>query len=106
MKDIRQQWKALASEKKITAIDVAALCVYRALLDTEADAKATATALLLKAFAPVTNQIKLDNGATPRYSMLSALRLVKYSKVYEWLPEENRNDLAALALELSRSKFE
>lgn len=116
MKDIRQQWKALASARKITARDIAALCVYRALLKSPDEdgtrtaimqgyGKEGATARLLKAFKPVTNHIKLTNGVEPLESMLSSLRTVKYSEIYKWLDEEDQKKLYDLSIEISKERF-
>ena len=117
MKDIRQQWKALAAARKITPKDVAALCVYRALLKTP-DVDTLRTAItqgygkegaihrLLKSFKPITNQVKLSNGAEPYGCLMTSLRLAKYSEVYSWLDEEDKVLLQNLATEISRMKIE
>ncbi len=97
MKDIRTQWKALAAAKEITREDIAALCLYRTLF-VEKDAE-EAKSRLFTAFAPITNQIKLDNGALPRESLRYALNSIKYSKIAKWLDPE---DLAKM-LELAKS---
>ena len=116
MKDIRQQWKALASARNISIRDIAALCVYRALLKSP-DEDGTRTAImqgygkegaiarLLKAFKPITNHVKLTNGAEPLGSMLSALRTIKYSEVYKWLDEEDQKKLYDLSVEISKERF-
>jgi len=110
MKDIRQQWKALAAEKKIKSEDIAALCLYRA-INIRSDVDDIRTAIvcgygqdgaknrLLRSFKPITNQTKLINGADPQYSLKSSLNLVKYSSVAKWLAED---DLAKL-LELAKT---
>ena len=116
MKNISTQWKALASARKITTKDVAALCVYRALLKSP-DEDGTRTAImqgygkdgaiarLRKAFKPITNDTKLANGAEPFGSMMTALRMVKYSEVYKWLDEEDQKKLYDLSIEISKERF-
>ena len=73
--DIRQQWKAHAASKKITARDMAFYVLYSAVrreLGTDETMR-----LLKKAFVPITNSKKLDNGAYPYGALRSALG--KYS---------------------------
>jgi hypothetical protein len=105
MKDIRQQWKALASTRKITTKDIAALCVYRALLKMP-DSKPLAITRLNKSFKPISNPVKIVNGADPHGALLSALRMTKYSSVYSWLDEEDAKKLYDLSIEISKEKFE
>lgn len=95
MKDIRTQWKALAAAKEITREDIAALCLYRTLF-VDKDA-VEAKARLFKSFAPITNKIKLENGAIPRESLRYALNSIKYSHVLQWLDEDDRVKMLELA---------
>jgi hypothetical protein len=95
MKDIRTQWKALAAEKKITREDIAALCLYRTMFKKEQTPEALAR--LHKSFAPITNAIKLANGAIPHASLDSAVRTIKYSAVAKWLDESDVNELLEFA---------
>lgn len=104
MKDIRQAWKAIAADRKITSTDIAALCIYRTLLKEQGVAEAVAR--LKKSFSPVSNSVKLANGAAPYYSLHLALKSIQFS-VYKnstlarWLPEEEYGrvqDLARQAL--------
>ena len=94
MKDIRTQWKAHAAKKEITSEDIAALCLYRTMFKEQStdDAKNR----LHKSFAPITNKLKLDNGAYPYGALETALRMIKYSNVSRWLDEEDRNKLLEL----------
>jgi len=96
-KDIRQQWKALASERKITKEDIAALCIYRAMVRDEVPVGAKSR--LRRAFNPITNKTKLENGARPYGSLESAVNSIKYSTFATWL---DKNELAAL-LEAART---
>lgn len=109
-KDIRQNWKQLAKDKKITKEDVAALCLYRALLKTSTpddtaraiiigNGKEAALSRLKKSFKEVTNTIKLANGAAPYGAAESALRMVKYSTVLTWLGENEQK----IMIELGRA---
>ena len=117
MKDIRQQWKALAAERKVTTQDIAALCVYRSVLKTPDEdgvrtaimqgyGKEGATKRLLKAFRPITNHVKLSNGSQPFGSMVTALRMVKHSEVYKWLDEEDQKKVYDLSIEISKERFQ
>lgn len=99
MKDIRQEWKALAANRAIRSEDIAALCIYRALVKNEG--KEGAIARLKKSFKPITNPVKLDNGAQPYYSLATALFSVKYSKVAGWLDEENKSTLVYISREIN-----
>lgn len=86
MKDIRQNWKALASDRKIKSEDIAALCIYRALVKEQGIEGALSR--LHKSFKPITNPVKLANGADPTLSLKNALWSTKYSAFKEWLTEE------------------
>ena len=101
MKDIRQQWKAHAASKKVTAQDIAALCIYRALVKEQGQAGALSR--LQKSFTPVTNPVKLANGQVPSAGLRSALWRVKHSVFAEWLTEEEFRPLGEIALSLCRS---
>ena len=103
MKDIRQNWKTISSAKTITSTDVVALCIYRTLQQEESVAEALQR--LKKSFTPITNSIKLANGATPHFSLRTTLAgfwYLKYnnSSLTRWLPEENYEAVRAMALEL------
>lgn len=86
MKDIRQNWKALAADRKIKSEDIAALCIYRALVKEQGIEGALSR--LRKSFKPITNTIKLANGTDPDLSLKNSLWLTKYSVFKDWLPEE------------------
>ena len=94
-KDIRPQWKALAQERKITKEDIAALCIYRALVKGEVPEGAKTR--LHKAFRPITNQIKIANGAAPYAALDTALYSLKYSAFAKWLSEDEMKALIAAA---------
>jgi len=98
MKDIRQQWKALAAERKITREDIAALCIYRALVKEQG--KNGAISRLQKSFKPITNPVKLENGAYPYGSLESALWAIKNSTLITWLDEEEKQQLLSYAKEI------
>jgi hypothetical protein len=98
MKDIRQQWKALAEKREIKSEDIAALCIYRALVKNEG--KEGAIARLRKSFNPVTNPVKIENGAAPYFALSTALWSVKYSTLLTWLDEEGKTAVVALSKEI------
>lgn len=86
IKDIRPQWKALAAAREITKEDIAALCVYRALRKEQVPEGAKSR--LHKSFKPITNKVKLENGAYPYGSLETALNSIKYSNFAKWLDED------------------
>lgn len=98
MTDIRQLWKALAAERKITREDIAALSLYRVLIKEQG--KEEAIAKLRKSFIPISNPAKINNGAYPYGALESALWSVKHSNVYSWLQEDEKEKLVALAKEI------
>lgn len=93
--DIRPQWKALAADRKNTKEDIVALVLYRSML--KGGVKEDVLARLRKSFKPITNIVKLDNGAYPYGSLQEALRMVKYSTVIQWLTPDEGKALLALA---------
>lgn len=97
-KDIRPQWKALAQERKITSSDIAALCIYRSLIKGEG--KEGAISRLEKAFKPISNPVKIENGAHPYGSLQSALWSIKYSNFIEWLDEPQKAGIIAMAKDI------
>jgi hypothetical protein len=98
-KDIRPLWKALAKERKITKEDIAALCIYRAMVKGEVPEGAKTR--LQRAFKPITNTTKLGNGARPYGALESAVWSIKYSKFAEWL---DKDELAALLEAAKKTK--
>lgn len=98
MKDIRQNWKALAADRKITREDIAALCLYRALVKEQG--KPGAIERLRKSFKQITNPVKLENGAAPLWSLEYSLRTIRHSNVMSWLDEDEKAAMLALAKEV------
>jgi hypothetical protein len=94
-KDIRAQWKALAADRKITKEDIAALCIYRAMVKEQVPEGAVSR--LHRSFKPITNKVKLDNGAAPYAALESAVNSIKYSKFAEWLNKDELNALLEAA---------
>lgn len=101
MKDIRQQWKAHAASKKITSQDIAALCIYRALVKEQGQEGALSR--LQKSFTPITNPVKLANGQAPSAALKFALWYVGQSVMVDWLTEEEYKPIGEMALALHRS---
>jgi hypothetical protein len=95
IKDIRPHWKALAADRKITKEDIAALCIYRAMFKEQVPEGAKTR--LHRAFKPITNKVKLENGAYPYGSLESAMYSIKYSAFAKWLNEEEMKALLAAA---------
>jgi hypothetical protein len=99
--DVREKWKALAAARKITSSDIAALCIYRSVLRGEGAAGAESR--LRKSFFPITNQVKLDNGAAPFGSLKNALGLSRYSTFFSWLTPSEQESMQNIAQELYKS---
>ena len=100
MKDIRQNWKALAADRKITSEDIAALCIYRALVKEQGIEGALSR--LRKSFKPITNPVKLENGADPNLALKNSLWSVKYSAIKGWLTEEEFKPILEMAAEIRK----
>jgi len=101
--DIRQQWKALAVNRTISKEDIAALCIYRALVKEQG--KEGAISRLRKSFKPITNPVKLANGADPNFSLKMALWGTRHSVLITWLEPEEQKILGDLSKELYKEKF-
>jgi hypothetical protein len=93
--DIRPQWKALAADRKITSQDIAALCIYRSMI--KGKGKDDAIERLRRSFIPVTNPIKLANGAAPFWGMTLALYMIRNSTLIEWLSPDEKQELLLIA---------
>ncbi len=100
-KDIRPQWKALAADRKITKEDIAALCIYRAVFKGQIPDGAKTR--LQKSFTPITNQVKLENGADPYGAMTTAINSIRYSHFAEWLDKEELQQLIDAAKESQKA---
>lgn len=96
--DVRAQWKALAALRNITKEDIVALCIYRSMIHGEG--KDGAISRLRKSFQPITNLVKLENGAAPFLQLDLALFLSRRSKFTTWLTEDEKNELIAIAKEI------
>ena len=86
MKDIRKLWKAHAADRKITSEDIAALCIYRALIKEQIPDGAKQR--LHKSFKPITNAKKLAGGTRPHQSLEASVNTIKYSQLAKWLDED------------------
>jgi len=97
MKDIRNLWKAHAATKTITREDIAALCLYRTLVQeqTAEDAKQK----LFRSFSPISSPTKLANGSRPYDAMTYALGTVRYSVFAKWLDADDFARIEELAKE-------
>lgn len=107
-------WLRLANNKQIIAADVAALCIYLAIRNkSESESEDDITALeisdaasrLKRAFSPITNTVKLANGADPYYSLKLALFRSKYSAFAQSLTGQQQAWIAKIAQELRRGEF-
>lgn len=96
--DVRAKWKSLADSREITKEDIVALCIYRSMIHGEG--KDGAISRLRKSFHPVTNPVKLENGAAPYLQLDLALFLSRRSVFVSWLTEDEKNKLIAIAKEI------
>jgi len=101
IKDIRPQWKELASSRQITKEDIAALCIYRAVRKQQVPEGAKTR--LQKSFKPITNSVKLENGAAPYGALQTALYSIKYSHFAEWLDQDELQQLIDAAKETQKA---
>lgn len=90
MENIKKLWKQLSDNKCATANDVAAYMIIRAIHSKSNDKIEVAKALLSRAFTPITNTNKLNNGCKPYDGLQRALIGTKYSRLL--------NELSALTL--------
>ena len=95
--EVKAIWKKLADARTITIQDIAALCLLRSL---ESGDTANIKIRLRRAFSPITNKIKLDNGAAPYGSLERALRWVYSSEFAKQLPEAIMEKIKAAAKEV------
>lgn len=90
MENIKTIWKQLADNKNIASNDVAAYMIIRAIHAKSNDKIEVAKALLSRAFTPITNKNKLNNGCNPYDGLQRALHNAKRSRL--------TNELSALTL--------
>ena len=83
-------WKKLANEKKIKYYDVAAYALIKAIYSKSNEKLDVARAMLLKAFTPITNTNKLDNGAQPFQGLAWSLDYANYSDLVKELDESGK----------------
>ena len=96
---ITSSWKQFAAAKSIDKADIAALCIYRAILSGEyivssdriEDTKNEAVRLLKKSFSPVSNQKKLQSGRHRYQGLLEALSQTSSSWIFSALPDDAQN---------------
>jgi hypothetical protein len=100
MTNIREFWKQLANKKEITRADIAALCLLKALRQED---PALAKIYLNQSFKPITNTVKIANGAYPRYALWSALGSADSCQTSKQLTDEEKKALKVLASSLNGS---
>lgn len=94
---VKAVWKKLADAKLISAQDIAALCLLRSLKSSDTE---NTKVRLHRAFTPITNKIKLENGAVPYGSLEKSLRWIKYSEFAKQLPTDTLKEMESLAKEV------
>lgn len=90
MVNIKKLWKTRADNKNIKAYDVAAYMIIRAIHAKTNDKLKVARALLQRAFTPITNENKLNNGCKPFDGLQRAINNAGRSEL--------TNELSALTL--------
>lgn len=98
--DTRAKWKARAAVRIITSSDIAALCIYRSIKQDEGVEGAKSR--LRKSFCPITNPVKLNNGAAPFASLNNALWATRGSVFCSWLTADEQAKVWAIATELRK----
>jgi hypothetical protein len=83
----KETFKSLAKSKKINRCDMALLCLVRA--TEKEDPLVHAKVLLKKAFTPVMNKKKLENGAHPYASLWIALTGIVGEYGYYGVPSKD-----------------
>jgi hypothetical protein len=94
-------FKIAANDKRITSVDMAALCLAKAASSVQEDKVALAGILLKQAFSPITLPNKLHNGASPYQALNEALTgvritLTRFTRAFGFTEEEG-----ALVLDLA-----
>jgi hypothetical protein len=97
MKDFKSIYKALAKTKNNTAAEIYQLCIYKALTAksalTHEDRVTIAYNQLIRAFIPITNVNKLNNGMTPWITLYLASRRQGLNTWGNQAPDWNETDL-------------
>lgn len=99
MKDIRQNWKALAAARNIQSRDIFALCIYRSIYKEEG--KAGAISRIKKSFSPLANPRRLSNGAKPYFALQWARQCIRGSVVLTWIDEADKLAMLDIAKEIN-----
>jgi hypothetical protein len=110
---IKNSWKQLARDKKVTSKDVIAMALYRALASKANDKVMVARSLMLQAFSPITNSNKLWNGMKEFGALNDALFHVNMvaQMVPEKLPfaehldEADRQEVQSLIRQVRENEF-
>ena len=98
------RWLELAKNKNITAADCATLCLYRTILKSDDVGQQTENAVmhLKRAFSPISNTVKLENGASKYAALKQSLALLKYSNFFLALEFPAQEKISTLAKEVYR----
>jgi len=82
MKDIRQQWKEKAAKKDLSSSDMVALAIIKAIAK-DGGTLESAIYFLRKAFTPITNSTKLENGHYKWRGLYVALYYAQNNQILE-----------------------
>ena len=96
-------FKNAAHNKRISATDIAALCLIKAANSKSEDKVGVAQALLKRSFSPVTHPNKLAHGAVPYGALNQAIAMVKYQTQYKAAPFQMTEEQAKLVNDLANA---
>jgi len=72
MKDFKSVWKQLASKNNVSNAETFQYCILRAMAAKHPDKEMLAAYFVLRAYTPIKNNNKLDNGAQPYQGLTNA----------------------------------
>jgi len=110
MSNLKTLWIVLAATNNINAYDITSYAIIKAIRAKSNDKLAVAKGLLLKAFSPITNKNRLNNGENPFQGLNTALGMNKWrtskSFGYNMLGETEQTEYIALLDKLIKEKWE
>lgn len=102
---IKTAWAELAAAKRIKDTDMAAYMITRAMFAKSNDKLEVAKALLLRAFTPITNTNKLNNGCTAFEGLQRAIRYANWSPIAKLLEGEHLDTFRSLCKALEKEEW-
>lgn len=105
MDQIKTLWKTLANEKRACYYDVAAYILAKALHSKSNEKLEVAKALFLKAYTPITNTTKIENGQDPWRGLKGSIDYAMWSSIYKALPEDKQKEFKNLLMLLRKEDW-